>query len=336
MRRLLLVVVVVLGVIVAILLALVLAGEEPVGPGGDSGVALPESRGAVPDDRILFSSDRTGTFELFSMGLDGEDVVQLTDDDRYDTWWPRMSPDRRRVLFHRSPAGVHDTDFTKVSLWAMAADGSELTELRPIGADGWDQQGHAEWSPDGSAVVMFGGSRSNPQIFLTDERGQNARQLTDRGGTNVDPSFSPEGDTVAFIGCPRAICFPSDYEVYTVAADGSGEPARLTEDDLRDHDPYYSPDGSEIAFLTETEGGSPVGSWNIRIMDADGGNVRRLTDDDNINSKPEWSQDGERLYFHRLVVGVDETFSIWEISRDGSDLRELTQGQPGVNEFPDT
>lgn len=299
--------------------------------------ALPPSADPLPDGALLFDSDRTGNFELFLTDQWGNDPTQLTDDTAWDSWWPRLSPDRRRIAFHRSPPGVHDTDFTEVSLWMMNVDGSGLVQLRPPGLDGWTQQGHVEWSPDGSRLVMFGGDKTNPQIFVTDATGSDPEQITDRGGTNIDPSFSPDGESVIFVGCPRSVCFPDDYELYLIPVTG-GDARRLTDDGLRDHDPYFSPDGTRIAWLTQTSehGLHPGGSWNIRIASADGSDVRLVTDDRNINSKPEWSRDGSTIFFHRLDVRNAEVFSVFAIAPDGTGMREVTAGQPGVNEFPST
>ncbi|MCU1537263.1 MAG: periplasmic component of the Tol biopolymer transport system, partial [Humibacillus sp.] len=128
--------------------------------------SLPTAR-ALPTSTFAFDSDRSGNFELYTMPLAGGSARRLTSDAAYDSWSPRISPDRRTILFHRAPKGVHDLDQSKVSIWAVAVDGTGLRQLRPSGLDGWYQQGHAEWSPDGSAIVLFGGSRINPQIFVT-------------------------------------------------------------------------------------------------------------------------------------------------------------------------
>lgn len=54
-----------------------------------------------PDtDDFVFCSDRTGNFELYRRRF-GE-LVQLTDDPLYDSWWPRTSPDGARLVFYRS------------------------------------------------------------------------------------------------------------------------------------------------------------------------------------------------------------------------------------------
>src|SRR3954470_8550297 len=133
--------------------------------------------------RMLFDSDRNGVnYEIYSMSTTGTSVAQLTNDQQYDSWWPRLSPDRKRVVFYRTPRGTYDRDYTKTSLWAMNYDGTGLTLLLAAGANGWGEQGHPEWSPGGTRLVMFGGAMISPQLFVTDSLGRNPRQLTSRPG----------------------------------------------------------------------------------------------------------------------------------------------------------
>jgi Tol biopolymer transport system component len=290
---------------------------------------------AMPGSDIVFTSNRTGNFEIWIMKENGTGNKQLTNDPTTDAWWPRPSSDRRFVLFNRSPAGVHDRDASKVSLWMMNADGTNQQLLRPPGLDGWGQQGHAEWSPDGTQMVMFGGSRLNPQIYLTDALGQKPKALTKRGGTNIDPSFSPDGKLITFVGCPKSICNPNDYEIYSMPTAG-GDATRLTDDNLRDQDPYYSPDGKKIAWLTQVEGGSatdPIGVWDVRVSAADGTGVQRLTGDDNITSRPIWAPDGKTVLVHRLEKGTDTAFQLFRINVKTGALQRLTSG-PHANEYP--
>ena len=330
-----------LAVVALVLVVRRLETPASVPDGWSAPTGLPAGAGTVPDDAIAFDGDGTGTFELYLLAADGS-TRQLTDDPTTDAWWPRVSPDRRTILYYRTPAGTHDRDYTATSLWATDAAGSEHVQLRPAGLDGWVQQGHAEWSPEGDELVMFGGSRLNPQIFVTDALGQGPRQVTDDGGTNIDPSWHPDGRSLVYVGCPSSICRFSDYEIYAVDVDG-GPRTRLTDDGVRDHDPYVSPDGTRLAWLSQVEGGitDPVGAWDIRLADVVGddplavGPIRRLVGDDQVTSRPEWTRDGTGLVFHRLTDATGG-FELWAADPDGSDLRRLAPDLPGTQEYPST
>jgi TolB protein len=310
--------------------------------------ALPRSAGApIAPGNLVFDSNRTGNYEIWTMTSSGAAARELTSNRAYDSWWPRLSPDRRTIVFYRTPKGVHDRNYALTSLWAMAADGSRLVELRPAGLDGWVVQGHAEWSPNGTRLVMFGGSRFNSQIWVTNDLGQHPRAVTHRGGPNVDPSWSPDGATIAFSACPGSFCLPSDHEIYTIPVNG-GEATRITDDSLEDNDPYFSHNGHQLAWLTKTSGGLlSIGTWNIRrqaIVESDGRAqaaarthpVLVVPGNDAINSKPSWSLDDKTIYFHRAGGGVKGGFQIWAIDANGTNLRQLTFRSEGLNEYPGT
>lgn len=307
-------------------------GSRPAAlpPGWSAPTVLPASQ-ALPRDVVVFDSDRTGNFEIFTIAGPGGQVVQITDDPAYDSWSPRISPDRRTILVHRAPAGIHDLDHSKVSIWAVSADGGQSVQLRPPGLDGWALQGHAEWSPDGRSLVMFGGSRISPQIHVTDNLGQKPRAVTARGGVNLDPSFSPDGRQIAFVGCPRAVCVESNYEIYRIPVSG-GKVTRVTSDSVRDHDPYWSPDGTRLAWLTAF-GGPGVGVWDVRIGDAQGRNPTRLFGDSGVTSRPAFSPDSRYVYVHRIPPGGAK-FDVFRVALDGSGVVGVTVGQPGNNEYP--
>jgi TolB protein len=58
--------------------------------------------------------------------------------------------------------------------------------------------------------------------------------------------------------------------------------------------PAWSPDGRELAFMSNRDG-----NFDIYVMNANGGDVRRLTDPPGIDSVPSWSPRGERIAFDR-------------------------------------
>lgn len=302
----------------------------------------PPAPATLASNQLVFDSDRSGNHEIFVMKTDGTGIRQLTDDDNYENWWPRIAPDRRKILFYRAPAGMPE-DYAEASLWVMNADGSGVTQLREQGADGWIMQGHGEWSPDGSRIAMFGSVGPALEIFVTDANGNNPEQFTSRGGINTDVSWSPDGTQLLFNGCPTSLCARENFEIYVMPAEAFAPATRLTNDNLADYDPYFSPDGTQIAWLVTVDpdkfpvgGGVSLGAWSIRIADADGSNASYLINDGNINSKPAWSLDGQTIYFHRMELDplVEGRFGVFRINRNKTGLTRLTAVGTGTNEHP--
>jgi Tol biopolymer transport system component len=85
----------------------------------------------------------------------------------------------------------------------------------------------------------------------------------------------------------------ADYEIFTVAEDGS-DLRRLTRNAVEDNHPSYSPDGRHIAFTRTRSGVS-----QIYVMDHDGRNVRKLTSGTRGSALPDWSPDGKWIVFTR-------------------------------------
>jgi TolB protein len=304
--------------------------------GGGSATPAPPPP-VLASDRVVFDSTRQSTNrEIFVMKNDGTAITRLTNNSAYEHWWPRISPDRKKILFYRRPAGVAADDYAQASLWVMNADGSGVKQLIAQGANSWTQQGHAEWSPDGTKIAMFGSYLATLQIFITDASGGNPVRYTNQPGINTDVSWSPDGSKVLFNGCPASSCTPANYEIFVMSATPLAAPTQLTTDGLADYDPYFSPDGLTIAWLTNTNpaANSGVGAWGIRMADANGSNLRTLMDDGQINSKPAWSLDGNSIYFHRINFAEEGAFGVFRIGKTGTGLTRLTAIGTGVNEFP--
>lgn len=102
---------------------------------------------------------------------------------------------------------------------------------------------------------------------------------TETTWSNVD--VSPDGSTIVFDALG---------DIFTVPIDG-GEATALTSGIEWSYQPKYSPDGSEIAFVSDRAGGD-----NLWIMNADGSDPRAVTtESEHLVHNPSWSPDGEYL-----------------------------------------
>ncbi len=272
-------------------------------------------------------------FEVYTMHPDGTGVRQLTNNVNYNSWWARPSPDRTRILFYRTPAGVPPTTYTQASLWMMNADGSNQHVVLAQGANGWTLQAHAEWSPDGTRIVFFAAS-TQALIMTIAPDGSGLKTIGGGPGANVDPSYSPDGKSIVYVGCPSPTCDPSTTEVYVMAADGTGTRTRLTTNSYRDQDPQISPNGKVVVFLSQTSqpsAANPYGLWNLSTVGIDGTNVRRITRGPALESAPRWSPDGTHIWTHRTAFDQ----YVWDITSmnvDGSNIQSINL--PYTQEFP--
>jgi eukaryotic-like serine/threonine-protein kinase len=106
-------------------------------------------------------------------------------------------------------------------------------------------------------------------------------QLTDLQGSETFPSLSPDG---TFFVYSKVIDGNSDLFLQRMAG---GNPINLTAGSpAHDYQPAFSPDGQQIAFRSDREGGG------IFLMGATGESVKRLTD---FGFNPAWSPDGREI-----------------------------------------
>ena len=265
-----------------------------------------------PDgSRVLFESDRTGNWEIYTMRPDGTDLVRLTTNTAPDVT-PIWSPDGKRIVF------ASERDAGDSEIYVMNADGSDQRRLtRQPGDDS-----HPHWSSDGARIV-FNSARSTPdlsvdwskqhiEIFTMAADGSDVRQITRFKTVSTYPQFSPDGKKIAFRRRLDEPAFewnlsasPSNSEVFVMNADGSN-PIDLSKSAAYDGWPAWSPDGATVVFSSNRAGPANIGQ--LYAVDVDGGNLRKLTDGPGSFVQPSFSRDGKRIY----------AFQHWETEEFGN------------------
>src|SRR5205814_8797169 len=119
----------------------------------------------------------------------------------------------------------------------------------------------------------------------------------------TDAQISPDGRRIAFV--VTSLSEERDEylsNIWVVDAAG-GAPRRFTAGPRRDIEPRWSPDGTQLAFLSER---APKDKLQLYLMPADGGEPAKLTALDNGVTSVVWSPDGRRLPFLSPVGGERE------------------------------
>ena len=99
-----------------------------------------------------------------------------------------------------------------------------------------------------------------------------------------------------------------------IAARTGGDARRLTSTPGAETEPYFSPDGSQIAY-TATVGGNT----DVYVMPAAGGEPRRLTYHPGADRARGWTPDGRRVVFAsaRDSVPQESFMRLWTIDTEG-------------------
>lgn len=270
---------------------------------------------SLAGSKIFFVSDRTGNKEIWSMDYDGSNQRQLTHYNSISTM-PAVSPDGKMVAFTTYAQGnpkimIFATDTgRRIPFYNPVSSVVETPEFTPDGRrmwfsatiDGWTQI--CEANVDGSdmrrishvrsvevsskvnpknpsQVVYISGKSGHQQLWRMNADGGDQEMLTTGEGDVANPSWSPNGQTLAF-------AWTRGYEIggfnIFVMDVAKRVPVQLTHGNGRNENPWWAPDGMHLVFSIKK---GPA--TQIYTMLADGSHVQQLTTQGN-NIQPVWSK----------------------------------------------
>lgn len=161
-------------------------------------------------DKIVFTSDRSGDLELWTMDLDGGNLKQITKGLGYDGG-AFFSPDGKRLVFRSSrpktPEEIKDyKDLlkrglvapTNMEIYTCNVDGSDLKQVTNLGKANWAPFFH----PDGKRIVFSSNHHSERgydfQLYIINDDGTGLDRVTNSSIFNAFPMFSPDGKFLVF------------------------------------------------------------------------------------------------------------------------------------------
>jgi Tol biopolymer transport system component len=202
-------------------------------------------------------------------------------------FWPRISPDGKRL-------GFHDMDPVNMDAWIYDLDDRALIRMTYAP----EQDGYPVWSPDGKHIAFWsrqGGDANNLYVRSADLTGTEKRLTT---SPNQQKPFS-------WADGGRLLVFHEDtpetgLDIGVVPIDGSGKPTLLIRGPSDEAQPAVSPDGRWIAYRSNFSGRPEIyvqpfpglgGRWQVSTQ---GG----LT--------PTWHPSGRELFYRsgRAMISV--------------------------------
>jgi TolB protein len=225
-----------------------------------------------PDGKsVVYSSNLSGNYEIYEISAYGGKPVQLTSRLGGKLYAPEISPDGEKIVY------THD-DGKQQTIWIMNRDGSNPHRVSPD--DGWDPSwtadgkqilfaslvsngttqlfvmdedgsnsqkitsmrglvGRSDWSPNGKYVATYAGSYGSRSIYLIPLNGSEPIKYFFKP-TSAAPSFSPDGQWIAFTGyIDHQDDFDKGCEIYLARVDDPKTIIRLTKNNYCDWQPRW-------------------------------------------------------------------------------------------------
>jgi hypothetical protein len=175
------------------------------------------------------------------------------------------------------------------------------------------------FSPDGNTIAVFAKRERGRSLLLIDVLGGGIHKKIDIDEVDQElaPAWSPDGTRVAF-----AANEGGRFDIFTVEV-ATGELNRVTDDDLYDGAPVFSPDGEALVFSSVLGDGY---AKLFRIALDDPSRRFQLTFGESNDIDAVFSPSGRRLYFTSDRTGAE---NIHGLDLETGELRQYTNAVTG-------
>ncbi|RPD47791.1 hypothetical protein DNI29_10130 [Hymenobacter sediminis] len=233
-------------------------------------------------DRVAYTSNATGQFQIYTMNRDGSDARQVT-------LLPVDGYFNQGIGYRWSPDGAQLIYSSYNKLYRINRDGTGLTLLATAPTDRHFRE--CDWTAQGNRIVVqtVGVSIYDSELYLLNTDGSNAMLLVGNLPGRLDsPSFSVDGRRVMYTrdvdGFDDGTGRQLNAHIFTQNLDGSGlldvsagqggTSGTTKPNGFNDVMPRYAPDGSKIIFvqINNVSRSTP----DVYTMDLDGRSRARL------------------------------------------------------------
>lgn len=175
-----------------------------------------EATTSPTENKIVYTSTKSGDIELYVLDLDTREEIQITDELGYDGG-AFFSPDGTKLVWRSSrPETAEDVAHYKELLANGLVEPSDM------------------------------------ELYISDIDGSNKVKVTSLGGANWAPFFHPSGEKIIFSSNHTTKMFP--FNLFMVNLDGSNL-EQITFDETFDSFPMFSPNGKYLVFSSNRNNG---------------------------------------------------------------------------------
>jgi TolB protein len=171
----------------------------------------------------------------------------------------------------------------------------------------------------GGGLIAFVSNRLDAryfQVFTMRPDGSDLTQITFDSVTKRSPVWSPDGTKILYVADGGTKYGTKlELDVWLLDLSNGSAPLNLTESPGHDYDPYWSPDGSKIIFVSERILQTP----QLFIMNSDGSDPKNITVGYAVETGPIWSPDGMWIALESSINASEPKF--WLRSGSGIDPR---------------
>lgn len=138
------------------------------------------------------------------------------------------------------------------------------------------------------------------QLIVADADGENQRLVLESRYPLMSPSWSPDGQWLAYVS------FENKKSAIYVQFVRTGERRQVSARAGINGAPVWSPDGKKLALTLGGSGGNP----DIYMLELQTQNLTRITDDPAIDTEAAWAPDGKSIYFTSDRAGGPQIYKI--------------------------
>jgi dipeptidyl aminopeptidase/acylaminoacyl peptidase len=274
-----------------------------------------------PDEqRIVFSWNKSGTWELYEQSLSASDSPRLVSAIQGAKFSPKYSPDGSMLAF---ALDVDGSESYHIAIHDLKTN--TTTDLRPFAA--YAHQPNMSWSPDGTTLAVLSDSKGQFALYLLPINGDPAMLLRNIYHPCWDAAWSPDGQWIAVESESTA----SDRSIHVVPVGRIRKGPKVTTTQLRINgkalnaeQAAWSPDSKFLAFSAELDEWHDIGLFNIETQEITW--VNQSAGDD---SQPAWSRDGSRLGW----IHSEGAVTSFQFKEGSAPLQQIQIGQ-GVHYAP--